>query len=508
MMRFLAISQNTFTQTIRQPIYAVVILGVFGVLVLTLPLSGWTVGNEYHASDQLMLQVFGLANLGAAGLLLAAFSASSVLAREIEDRTALTVVSKPISRSTFVLGKFAGVSAAVAVGFYLCSIVFLLTVRHKVMSAVVDPYDWPVITLGLVALGLTIGVSIVGNLVFGWHVTSTAVWSGLVLFTAAFVAVLFLGKDWVLVQPGYDVVPKVFNPEGPVITAKIVTAVLMNFMAVMVITAVAVAASTRFGTLMTLMICIAVGVLGSMHPWFQKMGNDIPALKLLALLLPNLTYFFAVDAVADPGVSIPLNVVGLYALYAVVFIAAVLGLGIAAFETRELDSQEGGSSVSGSVGVMAWVGRVLAVTAIAAGVMVLSVILKPYFANTPMTVPTLRLLCVGLPLAVGGMLAWLLWGYFARGLRWSYYAVHGILDLSLAGALGALLIPALQSVFANALGDNSGGYLMLDAIVDVVGLIILALPHTRQHFGFIKKRPSRLNVNVQATEGAAVSNHE
>jgi len=508
MMRFLAISQNTFTQTIRQPIYAVVILGVFGVLVLTLPLSGWTVSTDYHASDQLMLQVFGLANLGAAGLLLAAFSASSVLAREIEERTALTVVSKPIARSTFVLGKFAGVGAAVAVGFYLCSIVFLLTVRHKVMSAAPDPYDWPVITLGLAALGLSVGVSIVGNLVFGWHVTSTAVWSGLVFFTAAFVAVLFVGKDWVLVQPGFDSVPKIVDPDGPAITAKIVTAVVMNFMAVMVITAVAVAASTRFGTLMTLMVCIAVGVLGSMHPWFQEKVKEVPAFLGLTFLLPNLTYFFAVDAIADPSVSIPLPVVGQYAIYAVVYIAAALGIGIAAFETRELDSQEGGSSVSGAVGVMAWVGRVLAVAAAVAGVMVLSVIYKPYFADVPMVVNKLRQLYIGLPLLAGGVLGWLLWGYFARGLRWSYFVVATLFVLSLVGAVAGLVIPAVQAVIANGLGDNSGGYLMLDAIVDVVGLIILALPHTRQHFGFIKKRPLRLNVNVQATEGAAVSNHE
>ena len=155
MIQFLSIAANTFTQAIRQPIAAVLIAVTFAVLVASVPLAGWTMdtSGEHHASDQKMLLDLGVSTLLMGGLLLAAFSASSVLAREIADRTALTVISKPVSRATFVLGKFAGVAAAVAVGYYLMTVVFLMSVRHGVLSVATDVLDWPVVVLGLAALG-------------------------------------------------------------------------------------------------------------------------------------------------------------------------------------------------------------------------------------------------------------------------------------------------------------------------------------------------------------------
>src|ERR1035437_2196500 len=145
MGKFLSISQNTFVQTIRQPIFGILILVTFAILALELCQAGWTMTSDYVLANQKLLQDLGLSTLLMfSGVLLAAFGASSVLPREIDDRTALTVVSKPVSRGMFVLGKFAGVSAAVTAGFYLCSIVFLMTVRHRVPSTAASPIDWPV----------------------------------------------------------------------------------------------------------------------------------------------------------------------------------------------------------------------------------------------------------------------------------------------------------------------------------------------------------------------------
>jgi len=497
MIRFLSITQNTFIQTIRQPIYVVVILAVFAMLVLTLPLAGWTVSSTYQATDQLFLETLGLANLLLAGLLLAAFCASSVLAKEIEERTALTVISKPVARSTFVLGKFAGVAAAVTVGFYLCAIVFLLTVRNKVMSTAADSIDMPVLVFGLSALVLTGVIAIIGNLFFGWHMTSTAVWSGLILFSAAFVAVLFIGKGWVSVPPGYDTVPDPFMPGPPVLTWKLVTVVWMSFLAVLILTAVAVAVSTRMGMLMTLLTCGAVFVLGGMHPKFQALAQGIPAVHLVTFALPNLTYFFAVDAMADPLATIPAAIVGWYVFYAAVYIGGVLALGIALFQTRELSNQEGGTSLSGAMGVLAWAGRAEAAVLGVAGVCVLSILFQgdpgqwsAWSAGAAIT--------IGLPLLLAGAAMWMLWGSFARGLRWSY----GLLGLrffaQLAYGVLALAVPSMRM----DLGANTTGYLLVGAVLGGVALLILALPHTRQHFrpaGPVSDLRMTVNMNLDKT---------
>ncbi|MDP7162743.1 MAG: ABC transporter permease subunit, partial [Phycisphaerae bacterium] len=185
MTKIWAICRTTFLQTIRQPIYGVLILVTFALMVGNLPLSGWTVGSDYHTTDQKMLENVGLSTLLVTGLLIAAFSAAGAIGREIEDKTTLTVISKPVGRAAFVLGKFVGLAAAVILAYYLCSLVFLLTVRHKVTPSAADQLDWPVIVLGASAFVLAILVAAVGNLVFAWTFTAAVVWSAAILLSAA-----------------------------------------------------------------------------------------------------------------------------------------------------------------------------------------------------------------------------------------------------------------------------------------------------------------------------------
>ncbi len=210
MIRFITIAGNTFVQTIRQPIVGVLILVTLGVLVLSVPLAGWTMSTsgEFTKVDQQMLISLGLSTLLVSGLLIAAFSASAVVTREIDDRTALTVLSKPVARATFVMGKFAGVACAVGVAFYLCAIGYLMTVRHKVMSTASDPFDVPVIVLGCSAMATAIVVATLGNLLFRWSFSSAAIWTALVTFTLAMGAITIVGKNWEIVPPGYDSPPQ------------------------------------------------------------------------------------------------------------------------------------------------------------------------------------------------------------------------------------------------------------------------------------------------------------
>ena len=107
--QLLTLSRNTFIESIRQPIYVVLIfVGSIG-LWLNTHLAAYTFGN-----DNKMMIDLGLSTLFLIGLALAAFSATGVLSAEIENRTVLTVVSKPVGRPLFVVGKYLGVAAAIA----------------------------------------------------------------------------------------------------------------------------------------------------------------------------------------------------------------------------------------------------------------------------------------------------------------------------------------------------------------------------------------------------------
>ena len=160
--RFLALANNTFVETVRQPIYAVLLLATAAMLVLNVSLAGFTLEDD----DKLLLDL-GLSTLMLSGLFLSAFSATGVLTREIENKTVLTVISKPVGRPLFILGKFAGLVAALMLAFYLSFLVFILAQRHGVLQNTTDPWDAPVLTLGVGSLVLSGIIASFSNYFYG-----------------------------------------------------------------------------------------------------------------------------------------------------------------------------------------------------------------------------------------------------------------------------------------------------------------------------------------------------
>jgi ABC-type transport system involved in multi-copper enzyme maturation permease subunit len=59
-------------------------------------------------------------------------TASNSIAEDIEHRTAITLLSKPINRRQFIVGKFLGIILAVALMFLILGLVFCAMVYYKV----------------------------------------------------------------------------------------------------------------------------------------------------------------------------------------------------------------------------------------------------------------------------------------------------------------------------------------------------------------------------------------
>ena len=471
MTRLWAIGRTTFLQTIRQPIYGVLIFVTYALLAMNLPLSGWTASSDSGRSDQKMMETIGLSTLMVTGLLIAAFSAAAALGREIEDKTALTVIAKPVTRATFVMGKFLGVAGAVILAYYLCSLAFLMTVRHGVMPTVRNPFDWPVIVLGLSALVLAGNVALAGNLMYDWTFTSALVWADTVLLSVAMCVIAFVGKGWVIVSFGQD------------IPAQLLVAMALMLMAVVVFAAVAVAASTRMGQIMTLLVCFGVFFLGSMYrTLFGPDTQDIFIAKVLGAVLPNLTAFYMLDAMML-DTAIPATYFLTALAYCVLYSGAVLALGIAMFQTRPLETQGSSASMPALVGVVAWAGRAGAVACGIAGAVVLS--LSQYH--------TLGGLTTAGALLAGGGVGWILWGYFGRGVRWVYWLV-----LAGGAAAGAMSLAVATGVWELGSAEDPEAlsiHAVGGAAVSACLLLILILPRTRRHFSSeglklsIKSRP-------------------
>lgn len=176
--RIWAIASNGFREVIRDRI--LYIIGFFALLLIFalrfLP--------EISASTQSKIFLdLGLAAIELLGVIVAVFVGTGLINKEIEKRTVLVLMPKPLSRAEFIIGKHWGLSGVLAVltlamtviylilltfsktnypiGSILVSILFLF-LKFSLLTAVALLFG--VFTSSILATLLTFGVYLMGNL--------------------------------------------------------------------------------------------------------------------------------------------------------------------------------------------------------------------------------------------------------------------------------------------------------------------------------------------------------
>jgi len=121
-----AIAWTTTKEALSQPFFYV-ILGIGAFALLVFPFIPYNTFGE----DIKVLKDEGLTLIMVLSIILALWTASLSIADEIEGRTALSVLSKPVGRRSFILGKFLGVIGPVVILFVVLGALFLGTVSYK-----------------------------------------------------------------------------------------------------------------------------------------------------------------------------------------------------------------------------------------------------------------------------------------------------------------------------------------------------------------------------------------
>lgn len=114
-------------EALRQPVFALLFVLSLAMLVLNTFVPFFSLGEDVK-----MLEICGLATLLISGMFLAIWTSSMSIADEIEGKTAMTLLSKPINRRQFIIGKFVGIQSAVLVLIIPLAIVFWGLIVYKV----------------------------------------------------------------------------------------------------------------------------------------------------------------------------------------------------------------------------------------------------------------------------------------------------------------------------------------------------------------------------------------
>jgi ABC-type transport system involved in multi-copper enzyme maturation permease subunit len=131
--RIAYIASNTFREAVRDRV-------LYNLIAFALLLSGAAilVGQISIEIEKLVVINLGLTAVSLFGVVIAIFIGIGLVSKEIEKRTLYTVLSRPVRRWEFIVGKFFGLAGTLVVNtFFMAVGVFLALfyVSHKFVRA-------------------------------------------------------------------------------------------------------------------------------------------------------------------------------------------------------------------------------------------------------------------------------------------------------------------------------------------------------------------------------------
>lgn len=290
-----AVALSSFREGIRQPTFWLLIAMALVLILMSPFFPYFTFGEDLKMVKELGY-AFTMLFPGIFGVLTASMSISD----EIEGKTAVTLMSKPVSRRQFLLGKFGGILMAslfmtVLLGWVLVWVFLMGTIYIRIPGQQDPP---PPAWIGDAANAvLPMNAVDLGRGIFLWVDDAGAVVPGLTI----------------------------------------------GFCQAMVLISIAVALATRVPMIVNLILCMMAYFLGHLTPIMVEVTRNSRLISFVAqvfdTLLPGLDLFDVGTAVVREA-PLPTFEYSLYtlnvAIYAVVYTAIALLFGLILFEDRDL----------------------------------------------------------------------------------------------------------------------------------------------------------------------------
>lgn len=282
------IARATTKEAIRQPLFFLLFFLAVAVLVLNTWMPFFTFKDDIK-----VLKNCGVSTLLICGMLLAIWTAGSSITNEIDGKTAMTLLSKPINRRQFIVGKYIGIVQAVLWLLVPLFVALSFLIAYKVGydqregSAEVTPW-------------------------FQYHEVA-----------------------------GGSEIPFLHSERISGIS-EVLPGVVLAFFQIAVLSAIAVAIATRLPMVVNLVTCFAVFVIGNLTPKLVAQSEQViesePVIfvaRLIATVLPSLESF-DLSAAIDVGNRVPPSYLGIALLYGMAYITAAILAAFILFEDRDL----------------------------------------------------------------------------------------------------------------------------------------------------------------------------
>src|SRR5262245_4752457 len=220
-----AVALAAFREGWRQPMFWLILTMTLLFFLISPYIPYFTFGEDVKMFKELGYDVLMLS-----AALFAVLAASMSISEEIEGRTAITLMSKPVSRRQFLVGKFLGILLAALLMTGVLNWVFDGMMLHKGYN--VDRESLPAL-----------------DQLDAWTADWTERWGEVPAYVARGAA--FWAEHVVSLLPG----------------------VVLGFCQVMVLLAIAVALATRLPMIVNLVICLVIFFLGRLTPILEQVSQ-------------------------------------------------------------------------------------------------------------------------------------------------------------------------------------------------------------------------------------------
>lgn len=125
-MTTFVIAKNTLSEALRKKILWIFVIVALALIILSVSFS------QFSFREQLtVIKSLGLGLIAIVGLLIVLMLGINLISVEIERRTIYTILSKPVKRHEFLLGKYLGAMMTLLINLLLMSVVFIGMITWK-----------------------------------------------------------------------------------------------------------------------------------------------------------------------------------------------------------------------------------------------------------------------------------------------------------------------------------------------------------------------------------------
>lgn len=184
MRKIAAIAQVTVREALRQRLAVNLLVFALALVVASLTVSALTFGEQYRIIVDLALSAMEIF-----GTLIATFLGAGLIARDVERRSVYPIITKSVSRSRYVFGRYAGLLATVTLNLLVMALVFAV-VLAVYTGGVAFLWDTPLLA---VLASMVVRFAMVAAVATFFSAFSTATLSA--IFTLSLVVAGHLASD-------------------------------------------------------------------------------------------------------------------------------------------------------------------------------------------------------------------------------------------------------------------------------------------------------------------------